>query len=168
MVHLCRARDQIEFSYIKIRTPICFFSSKLPYFPEGATGWRTGQSGTQGRGKGKEVAIYLSSCPKWDMNPDTHCHMLSAPPSPKIPVVVALTNVGSCHLVASSSRERYRRALPVGVMSESQNKVMYEKSHSRTGGWERCCMMLNGVGQKQGQNSPRFSHTRRGYDSLQN
>jgi hypothetical protein len=73
------------------------------------------------------------------MNPDTHCHMLSAAPSPKIPVVVALTNVGSCHLVASSSRERYRRALPVRALSESQKQsyVQYEKSLSRTGGWER-------------------------------
>ena len=141
MVHLCRARDHIEFSYIKIRKPICFFSSKLPCFPEGAIGWRTGQSGTQGRGKGKEIAIYISSSTQmgYEMNPDTHCHMLSAAPSPKIPVVVALTNVGSCHLVASSSRERYRRALPVRAISESQKQsfVQYEKSLSRTGGWER-------------------------------
>ena len=61
------------------------------------------------------------------MSPDMHCHMLSAGPSPKIPVVVALTNVGSCHLVASSSRERYRRALPVGAISDSQNKVLFRE-----------------------------------------
>lgn len=85
------------------------------------------------------------------VRPDTPGCMLSTPPSPKIPVVVALTNVGSCHFVASSSRERYRRALPVrgwmeGAMSENKVMVMYEKSHSRTqaDGWERCCMMAWG------------------------
>ncbi|KAI9431106.1 hypothetical protein H4582DRAFT_1323978 [Lactarius indigo] len=142
----------------------------FPAFRREQQGGRGNRARREGEGQGDSHIPFCPVAPKWDMNtvrPDTPGHMLSVAPSPKIPVVVALTNVGSCHFVASSSRERYRRVLPVrgwmeGAMSEKKVMVMYEKSHSRTGGWERCCMMLDGVGQKQGQNSPRFSHTRRG------